>query len=213
VVSSLLGRKVAAAAAIKDASSGTDRKADGLISKNSNNRRPHARVPSGKAAGEMPLAATVRSRMLRLLRRSKSTRGPEGESSARSSRKKGDGDTFTVIRNTRCSNLVDSPPSTRRMVNTVDPHARALGEAVVAATTSSSGAKDAVTSKRQTSNKESYFSSSRARRRKTQVLVMISVGTAPKLSSVCECMGQGTGRSRFTTVHFTTAHINYCFKI
>jgi hypothetical protein len=180
-VSSLFGNKVTAAAAIKAATSGADRKVDGLISKNSNKRHHHARVQSGKGAGEMPLAATVKSQMLRLLRRSKSTRGPQGGSAARGSRKKGDGDASTVIPNTRFSVLVDSPSATRRMVTIVDPYTMTLGAAGVATAASSSGAKHAVTTKRQTSNKESCRSSSRARRLKTQVLTMvqvvISVGT------------------------------------
>jgi hypothetical protein len=139
----------------------------------------------------MPLAASVKSRMLRFLRRSTRTRGPQGVSSARSSKKKGGGDTSTVIPNTRFSVLVDSPSATRRMVTIAEPYTMALGTAGVAVTASSSGSKHAATTKRHTSNKESYLSASRARRHKAQVLIMISVGTGPKLSGVFECIGQG----------------------
>jgi hypothetical protein len=191
VVSNLFGRKGTAATTSKAARLGAVRKVDGVIPKNSNSRHHRARVPSGKGEGDMPLAATVKSRMLRFLRRSTSTRGPQGGSSARSSRKKGGGDTSTVIPNTRFSILVDSPSATRRMVTLVEPYTMALGRAGVAVTASSSGSKHAVTTKRHTSNKEGYLSASRARRHKAQVLIMVSVGTGPKLSSVCECIGQG----------------------
>jgi len=168
VVSKLFGSKGSAATTSKAATLGAVRKADGVIPKNSRHHR--ARVPSGKGTGEMPLAATVKSRMLRFLRRSTSTREPQGGSSARSSRKKGGGDTSTVIPNTRLSVLVDSPSATRRMVTIVEPYTVALGTAGVAVTASSSASKHAVTTKRHTSNKEGYLSASRARRHKTQVL-------------------------------------------
>lgn len=191
MVSNLFGSKGTAATASKAATLGAVHKADGAIPKNSNSRHHRARVPSGKGAGEMPLAATVKSRMLRFLRRSTSTRGPQSGSSSRSSRKKGGGDTSTVIPNTRFSILVDSPSATRRMVTIAEPHTMALGTAGVAVTASSSGSKHAVTTKRQTSNKEAYLSASRTRRHKAQVLIMITLGTGPKLSSVCECIVQG----------------------
>ena len=191
MVSNLFGSKGTAATASKAATLGAVRKADGVIPKNSNSRHHRARVSSGKGAGEMPLAAKVKSRMLRFLRRSTSSRGPQSGSSARSSRKKGGGDTSTVIPNTRFSVLVDSPSATRRMVTIVEPYTMALGTAGVAVTASSSGSKHAVTTKRHTSNKEGYLSASRARRHKAQVLIMISVGTGPKFSSVCEFIGQG----------------------
>lgn len=184
MVSSLFGSKGTAAAVSRAATSAADRKADGVIPKNSNSQHHHARVPSGKGAGEMPLAKTVKSQMLRLLRRSKSTRGPQGGSSAQSSRKKGGGDSSTVIPNTRLSVLVDSPSATRRMVTIVEPYTMALGAAGVAVTASSSGSKH-VTTKRHTSNKEVYHPSSRARRHKAQVLVLISMGTGPKLCAIC----------------------------
>jgi hypothetical protein len=66
----------------------------------------------------------------------------------------------------------------------------ALGAAGVAVTASSSGSKHVVTTKKHTSNKEGHLSS-RARRHKAQVLVIVIVGTGPKLSSVSECIGQG----------------------
>ena len=168
MVSNLFGSKGTGATASKAATLGAVRKADGVIPKN-DSRHHRARVPSGKGAGEMPLAATVKSRMLRFLRRSTSTRGPQGGSSAPSSRKKGGGDTSTVIPNTRLSVLVDSPSATRRMVTIVEPYTMALGTAGVAVTASSSASKHAVT-KRHASNKEGYLSASRARRHKAQVL-------------------------------------------
>jgi hypothetical protein len=100
VVSSLFDGQVTAAA-IK----AWNRKVDSSVSKNSNNQHH---------ASEMPLAATVKSQMLRLLRRSKSTSGPP----ARSNRKKGkgSGEHAMVITNKRFSVHVDSPPSSNNAV-------------------------------------------------------------------------------------------------
>ena len=190
VVSSLFGRKVTAAATIQAATSGTDRKPDGVILKNV--VWHHARVPSGNGASEMPLAARVKSRMLRLLRRSESSRGTEGGSSSRSGRKRGGGETSTVIPNTRFSVLVDSPSATRRMVTVMEPYTMALGTAGVAVTPSGSGCKHAETTKRQTSiawHKDSCRSSSRARRLKSQVPVMLNVGTGPQTEQCFQCTG------------------------
>jgi hypothetical protein len=76
------------------------------------------------------------------------------------------------------------------MVTIVEPYTVAVGAAGVAATASSSGSKHVVTTKKHTSNKEGYVPSSRGRRHKAQVLVIVIVGTGPKLSSVSECIGQ-----------------------
>lgn len=168
-MSNLFGSKGTASTSSKAATLGAIRKADGAIPKNSNSRHHRAPMPSRKGPGEMPLAATVKSRMLRFLRRSTSTRGLKGGSSARSSRKKGGGDTSTVIPNTRLSVLVDSPSATRRMVTIVKRYIMALGTARVGVTASSSASKHAVTTKRHTSNK-GYLPAFRARRHKAQVL-------------------------------------------
>lgn len=66
VVSSLFGGQVTAAVVIKA------RKVDSPVPKNGRHQHHPA---SDKGVGDMPLAATVKSQMLRLLRRSKSSRG------------------------------------------------------------------------------------------------------------------------------------------
>lgn len=169
VVSSLFGKKVTAAAT----TSSTNRTVDSSVSKNSNSKEHHARVPQGKVAEEMPLAATVKSQMLRLLRRSKSTRAPRCESPARNSRKKGGGDTAMVIPNKRVSVLVDCPPApSNGMVTIVEPYAMALGAAVTAV---SSGSKHETTKKQasntsQRAREAGHRSSSQARRHRSQVM-------------------------------------------
>ena len=172
-MSSLVGSRFSSAT-IKDTN--TDSKSEGENStpKNKNNQHHHARVPSGKGVGEMPLAATVKSQMLRLLRRSKSTRGPPSGSS-RSSRKNGGGDTAMVIPNKRYSVLVDSPSSPNNgVVPLVEPYTMALGSPV-AVTTPSGGSKHVEPSRKQVNNTQraresNHRSSSQARRHRSQVI-------------------------------------------
>jgi hypothetical protein len=174
-VSSFFGSKVTAAAAIKATTTSTNCTVESSISKNSGSQHHHARVSSGKGVGEMPLAATVKSQMLRFLRRSKSTRGSSGGSSARSSRKKGGAETAMVIPNKRFSVLVDSPSSNNGMVTIAEPYTMALG-AAVAVTASSTGSKHVETTKKQAPNNSQrprdggHRSSSQTRRHKYQVM-------------------------------------------
>ncbi|KAJ9584779.1 hypothetical protein L9F63_020867, partial [Diploptera punctata] len=176
VVSSLVGSKFIEAATIKGISTNTISGGENSTSKNNNNQHHHARVPSGKGVGEMPLAATVKSQMLRLLRRSKSTRGHQSGSSRSSSRKNGGGDTAMVIPNKRYSVLVDSSPSpNNEVVPVVEPYTMALGSPV-AVTTPSNGSKHVDSSRKQTPNnthrarESNHRSSSQARRHRTQIV-------------------------------------------
>jgi hypothetical protein len=171
VVSSLFGSRVTAAATI----SSTSRKLDSSVSKYGNGKQHHARIPEGKVVEEMPLAATVKSQMLRFLRRNKNTRAARCESPARSSRKKGGGDTAMVIPNKRVSVLVDSPSAHNNgMVTVAEPYAMALG-AAVAVKAASSGSKHETTKKQASSTTQrakegGHRSSSQARRHRTQVM-------------------------------------------
>jgi len=84
MVSNLFCSKSTVSTSSKAATLGAVRKVDGIIRKNSNS--PHHRAR--ESAGEMRLAATVKSRMLRFLHRSTNTRGPQGGSSSWSSRRR-----------------------------------------------------------------------------------------------------------------------------
>jgi hypothetical protein len=178
VVSSLFGSRVTAA----HTNASSNRKLDSCASKNSSRRGHHARIPQGKASEEMPLAATVKSQMLRFLRRNKNTRAARCESPARSSRKKGGGDTAMVIPNKRVSVLVDSPSAlSNGMVTIVEPYAMALGTAV-AVKAASSGSKQETTKKQasgtsQRAKEGSHRSSAQARRHRSQVTQCISKST------------------------------------
>jgi hypothetical protein len=170
VLSGLFGSRVTAAVA----TSRTSRKPDSSVPKHGNSKQ-HARIPEGKAVEEMPFAATVKSQMLRFLRRSKNTRAASCESPARNSRKKGGGDTAMVIPNKRVSVLVDSPSAHNNgMVTVMEPYAMALG-AAVAVKAASSGSKHETTKKQASSTSQrakegGHRSSSQARRHKTQVM-------------------------------------------
>jgi hypothetical protein len=104
VVSGLFGGRVTAAAV-----KGCDRKADSCVPKN---------VGQQRRASGMPLAATVKSQMLRLLRRSKSTREQPARSSSSSGCRKGkaSGEHAMVITNKRLSAHVDCPPPSNKAV-------------------------------------------------------------------------------------------------
>ena len=175
-MSSLVGIKLTTGATIKNISTNTISEGENSTSKNNNNQHHHARVPSAKGVGEMPLAATVKSQMLRLLRRSKSTRGPPSGSSKSSSRKNGGGDTAMVIPNKRYSVLVDSPPSPNNgVVPIVEPYTMALGSPV-AVTTPGGGSKHVESTRKLVSNntqrarENNHRSSSQARRHRSQVI-------------------------------------------
>jgi hypothetical protein len=151
----------------------------------------------------MPLAATVKSQMLRFLRRNKNTRAARCESPARSSRKKGGGDTAMVIPNKRVSVLVDSQSAHNNgMVTVAEPYAMALG-AAVAVKAASSGSKHETTKKQASSTTQrakegGHRSSSQARRHKTQVM---------------EYSVSGPGFIRYMLLTVLVAPLNTCGSI
>ncbi|KDR15592.1 hypothetical protein L798_10537 [Zootermopsis nevadensis] len=90
------------------------------------NRKVNKSSVSRRLEPEMPLAATVKSQMLRLLRRSKSSRVPQTQSD----RKRGKcGEEYAmVVSNKRFSAHVDSSPSSNKAVAYKHAETRKLRE-------------------------------------------------------------------------------------